>query len=229
MSQSSKVLDLRTVAGADSRRVGVLLHGFGADASDLLPLCPYLDRGQELKWLVPEAPISFADFGFPGGRAWFPGTVQELSHALTGSYFRNLAQLDPPSLAQAATLVRNTIRAHVPDGEVVALAGFSQGAMVAVESLLSGLVQPRSLFLFSGALIARDRWSALTPPVSPRLFQSHGTEDPILPIACGHALHELLKGKGLSGPMRTFAGGHAIPEDVIRAAAGILSEVVANG
>ena len=229
MAHSSKVLDLRTVPGADSDRLGVLLHGFGADAADLLPLCPYLDRGRELTWIVPEAPISFADFGFPGGRAWFPATVQELSQALTGSYFHNLAELDPPSLSGAGTLLRNTIRAHAPDGQVVALAGFSQGAMVAVESLLSGLVQAEVLFLFSGSLIARQRWQALEPPVVPSLFQSHGTEDPILPVSGGHALHGLLETKGLSGPLQTFAGGHAIPEEIIGAAGTFLSQVLAAG
>lgn len=229
MSQSSKVLDQQAIPGADSRRIGVLLHGFGADASDLLPLCPYLDPGQELTWIVPEAPVSFADFGFPGGRAWFPATAQELSQALTGTYFRNLAAMDPPSLAKAAILVRNTIRAAAPDGEVVALAGFSQGAMVAVESFLSGLVQPQALILFSGSLIAQVRWTDMSPPVFPRLFQSHGTEDPILPISGGNALHELLEEKGLSGPLRTFHGGHAIPEEVIGEAARNLSDVMADG
>ncbi|NBC28925.1 MAG: hypothetical protein GVY29_02910, partial [Spirochaetes bacterium] len=185
--------------------------------------------GRELTWIVPEAPISFADFGIPGGRAWFPATAQELSQALSGSYFRNLGELDPPSLSQAGTLLRNTIRAHAPDGRVVALAGFSQGAMVAVESLISGLLQPEVLILFSGSLIARERWQGLQPPVLPRLFQSHGTEDPILPISGGHELHELLEKKGLSGPMHTFAGGHAIPEEMIRAAGDILSQVLSVG
>lgn len=229
MATQSKKLLYRSIPGAREDRIGILLHGFGADASDLLSVCSYLDPDRRLTWILPEAPIDFADFGIPGGRAWFPATLQELTQAMTGAYFRNLAGMDPPSLQDAATLLRNTVYgiARGRDGvEVCVLAGFSQGAMVAVEALLSGLLQPRSLLVFSGSLIARERWEGLSPPVSPPFYQSHGTEDQILPLSGGTALHRLLAEKGLSGTFETFPGGHGIPGQALQGAAATVAELL---
>ncbi|MFP4483547.1 MAG: alpha/beta hydrolase [Spirochaetaceae bacterium] len=229
MATHSKKLLFRSVPGAREDRIGILLHGFGADASDLLPLCSNLDPNRRLTWILPEAPIDFADFGIPGGRAWFPATVRELTQAMTGAYFRNLAAMDPPSLRDAAVLLRNTVHAATGAAggvDVRVLAGFSQGAMVAVETLLSGLLQPRSLLVLSSALIARERWEGLVPPVVPPFYQSHGRDDQILPLSGGEALHKLLTDKGLSGTFETFRGGHGIPEEVVRGAAGVLHEVL---
>ncbi len=226
-TQSTKLL-YRSIPGARADRLGILLHGFGADASDLLPVCSYLDPDRRLTWILPEAPIDFADFGIPGGRAWFPSTFQELTRAMTGAYFRNLEEMDPPSLMEAATLLRNTVYAAAGGGdgaEVCVLAGFSQGAMVAVEVLLSGLLQPRALLVFSSSLIAREHWEGLTPPVSPPFYQSHGTDDQILPLSGGTALHRLLTDKGLPGTFETFPGGHGIPEQALQGAAATVAEL----
>lgn len=227
MARSAKTLEYRFVPASSGAldRVALLLHGFGADGSDLEPLCRQIDPAGELSWILPHAPISFADFGFPGGRAWFPSSLEELSQALFGGYFSNLQGLDPPGLGEGARLLRNTLRREAPEAELVVLAGFSQGAMVATEALLSGLLQPRLLLLFSGTLIAADRWRRQTPPVSPRLVQTHGMQDPILPISGGEGLHELLRGHGLPGELLRFAGGHAIPASALQAAAQALQEL----
>lgn len=231
MGSSVKTLEYRFVpATAGTReRVGLLLHGFGADGSDLEPLCREIDPAGELSWILPHAPISFADFGFPGGRAWFPSSLEELSQALFGGYFSNLKGLDPPGLGDGARLVRNTLRREAPEAELVALAGFSQGAMVATEALLAGLLQPQLLLLFSGSLIAAERWRRRTPPVFPRLVQTHGRQDAILPISGGEELYELLRGHGLTGEFLRFDGGHMIPPPASKAAAEALQEVVALG
>ena len=225
MASSGKLLTYRTVEGSSPKQYGILLHGFGADAEDLLPLTEVLDPDRRLTWLVPEAPVSFQDYGFPGGRAWFPGSVQELSQALFGGYFSKLGALDPPGLHNGAVLLRNTFRGVASDGELSVLAGFSQGAMVATDAVLTGVLQPAALLLFSGTVIAHERWRAAVPPVSPSLFQSHGHDDPILPYSGAEALYELLRAKGFPTRFHGFPGGHMIPPEVVAEAAEVLNKL----
>jgi phospholipase/carboxylesterase len=226
MAAQAKMLRYRRVDGESSDRFGMLLHGFGADARDLQALTAELDPGRKLTWLLPDAPVSFQDYGFPGGNAWFPGSVEELSQALFGGYFSNLSALDPPGLQTGAILVRNTFRAVAPEGELVVLAGFSQGAMIATEALLSGVLQPQASLLFSGALIAEARWRSAHPPVRPRVFQSHGRNDPILSYRSGEALRELLESKEVPVHFQPFAEGHVIPPDTVSAAAAAIWDML---
>ncbi|MFW5695174.1 MAG: alpha/beta hydrolase, partial [Alkalispirochaeta sp.] len=127
--------------------------------------------------------------------------------------------------------------------ETLILGGFSQGAMVAAEVLRQGLENPELplpavVLLFSGALTAESWWEGLnvaarsprtpdgptapdnsTAPL-PKIFQSHGAQDPILPLEEGEALRDTLLRAGFAVDWHQFAGRHEIPEGIIGAAAG---------
>ncbi|MFW5689640.1 MAG: alpha/beta hydrolase, partial [Spirochaetota bacterium] len=109
------------------------------------------------------------------------------------------------------------------------LGGFSQGSMVAVEAVLSAGVRPAGLIILSGALVARERWARLLREHEELVrglpvFQSHGLDDPILPIAGARALGALLEEHGARREFTTFAGGHAIPAQAVEHASAWLEQ-----
>ena len=72
------------------------------------------------------------------------------------------------------------------------------------------------LVLLSGTLIAKHEWLSRLPhrqglPV----FQSHGTEDPLLAFSVAQQLGEHIKNAGLSHNWVEFEGGHEIPFQVL--------------
>mgnify|MGYP006272713555 CR=1 FL=1 len=205
---------------------GVLLHGFGASGEDLAslaPLFPVRDR-----WLFPHAPEALSFGGAVYGRGWFPRDPRAMEAALTGAYFSGLGEQDPPGLSQAASEVLEVADYHALNWGEAILGGFSQGAMVAVEVALRAPEPPKALLLFSGSIIAAERWKGAAAEAAeagalPSTFvQSHGTEDAVLPYQQGRALFDLLRGAGWNGGFLSFSGGHEIPPDVVREAHRVL-------
>jgi phospholipase/carboxylesterase len=202
---------------------GILLHGFGANANDLAPLAPLFPVRKV--WLFPHAPGQIDWGGMLYGRAWFPREQREMEAAMTGAYFNSLREQDPPALSDSAREVLELAEAHNLDWEKTLLGGFSQGAMVAVEVALASPTPPKGVLLFSGSLIAEERWARLLRERGERpqrFFQSHGQSDQVLPYNEGRALFDLLEGAGWQGSFVSFRGGHEIPPDVVREAHGQL-------
>jgi len=81
------------------------------------------------------------------------------------------------------------------------------------------------LLLYSGALICESLWrkSAQESSLSLPFVQSHGRIDPILPIATGRWLHQLLIELGCTGDLLEFNGPHTIPGEAIEQTAKLLS------
>jgi phospholipase/carboxylesterase len=204
----------------------ILCHGFGANATDLSTLAEVFDPDKRHEWLFPEAPNSLAPLGFPDGRAWYPTSEADLRLAVYGGYFSGLAEKDPPGLTESGKRIRSLVEElGIPWGRIV-LGGFSQGTTVALEAALGCPEPPAGIVLFSGAPIARSRWEQELPGLSgTRFFQSHGTEDTILPLVDGRALHKLLTDAGLLGELSVFTGGHSIPEEALLGAREFISQV----
>ena len=208
--------------GASPFENGILLHGFGAGGADLAALGPLFPV--QRRWIFPHAPAEIGWGGMLYGRAWFPRDPQEIQDAMTGVYFKELRGHDPPGLSDSAEEVLELAEAHDVDWSTTLLGGFSQGAMVAVEAALRAPMPPKGVVLFSGALIAEDRWNRAAEELRSgkrgpeRFFQSHGKSDQVLPFDEGHALFELLERAGWQGSFVAFRGGHEIPSEVAREA-----------
>ena len=100
------------------------------------------------------------------------------------------------------------------DPRRVAIAGFSDGASYALSlGLTNG-----DLF---GAVVAFSP-GFMTPAGQrglPRVFVSHGTSDPVLPIAAtSRRLVPELRGAGYEVRYREFGGGHTVPPGIAREA-----------
>ncbi|NBB91498.1 MAG: hypothetical protein GVY23_09915 [Spirochaetes bacterium] len=208
------MLDYQTRSGG--AETVVILHGFGADSSDLYPLAAEMDAAGRYYWCFPRAPYRIRYGGAALGSAWFPRNEGEIAAALEGSYFDRLEGMDPEGLRQAGAAVLELIDYLGVDFEAVVLGGFSQGAMVAMEAVVQAGRRPADLLLFSGAVIAAERWRAALSRLPPFEFlQSHGTADPILPFDGARQLLAVLEDAGGEGEFLQFDGGHGIPSEII--------------
>lgn len=199
----------------------VLLHGFGSHEGDLAGLLPYLPASDTLRCYFPRAPI---DVPMTGGYAWFPSAAEELQKALMGQYFFNLKELDPEAMQSNARLVADTINKNRSDtNRPLILGGFSQGAILSMEIFLNGYLSVDGLLLWSGSLLAEERWKSLTAPSKVPCFISHGRQDPVLPFEGATALESLLKEKGLSVENLYFDGAHEINMPIIEASQRVIT------
>lgn len=206
-------LDVIEVPGDPHKGTILLLHGYGADALDLLPLNE-IYKGPT--WIFPQAPleISFAP-GF-SGRAWFPVDLELLTLATREGRLEEISKAFPSELDQASSLVEDLlIRLNISRSKVI-LGGFSQGAILAVETALRSPFRCGGLLIFSGTLINEQSWKRLAHlQASTPFFQSHGSHDSLLPIIKAKELTDLLIEGGLKGTLHAFPGGHEIPHSIL--------------
>lgn len=199
----------------------VLCHGYGAPGTDLVGLareCFSLDNSLvgRVRFVFPEAPHS-TDFG---GRQWWPIDMMALQQAMAKGDPRLLARELPEGLPAArkqltATLSALSTSTKLPMSRIV-VGGFSQGAMLATDTVLRLEEAPAALAIFSGALVGEDEWTKLMPRRSGlTIVQSHGRHDPILPFQGAVLLRDLWKSAGADVSFVEFAGGHGIDGDVL--------------
>ena len=151
--------------GSSPELAVVLCHGYGAPATDLVPLAPELvqlrpELGPRVRFVFPAAPLSLAALGMPGARAWFP-LPQEVMMGQERDWERFAASV-PEGLAQARRAVTGLLSAlsaatKLPYERIV-LGGFSQGAMVTTDVALRLEEAPAGLCILSGSIISQDEW-----------------------------------------------------------------------
>jgi phospholipase/carboxylesterase len=191
------------------------LHGWGANAMDLLGLAPYLAGGQFLV-LCPEGPVE-VPLGSMVGYGWFPLTMG--------------APPDPAAFAAGVDAVRNFLaaaqRRYPVDPNKLAVLGFSQGGVIAYALALAeperfaGLVALSSWFPAQVAqtLPARNRERL------PTLVQ-HGTRDDLIDISRGRESVENLRRLQVPVTFREFDMGHEINADSLTQVAEWLQEKI---
>lgn len=186
----------------------VLLHGFGAAGDDLVSLARAL-RQPRTRYVVPagllEAP------GGAGGRAWWMLGKRKPSY---DEHEELLVPSDALIAArQAVQGVLSTIRERYAP-EALFIAGFSQGAMLALDVAAHKASGIDRVAVLSGAL-PQHTSAALGKPASkrPLVFVSHGREDRVLRFAGAEHLVHRLEASGHTVTFQPFAGGHEIPEE----------------
>lgn len=190
----------------------VLLHGWRAHGDDLVSLARELAQ-RRTRFLVPAAPLLESN----GGRAWWRlDTSDRPAHVskdeLPADYHPN-AQLAAARAALQA-LLRDAQRRYAPDS--IAVVGFSQGAMLALDLGLADDPPIDRVAVLSGVLVA-DSLPALHAKHGkpPAVFVSHGRSDPMLPFAEGARIESVLTPYGFPVTFFPFEGGHEIPPAVV--------------
>ena len=215
----------------------VLCHGYGAPGSDLAGLFEDIlselpEDASKPAFLFPEAPIDLEDEGMYGARAWWRLNMAQLMQMSATNSFDKMRDAIPDGIDEAREKICSCINACLEQQKwpnlPIVLGGFSQGAMLAVDTALRGTVSPVvGLVVYSGALVCESLWrnAALAKPLTVPLVQSHGTVDQVLPIATGRWLHKLLTDAGCTGPLVEFNGPHTISGDALEQTAKLLQSI----
>jgi phospholipase/carboxylesterase len=200
----------------------VLCHGIGADGRDLLGLATdWSHRLPDAAFAAPHAPFPYEHAPF--GRQWF------------GLSERNLPSIEA-GIRTAWPILDRFIDAELArlalPADAYALAGFSQGAMVALFVGLRREVPPRAILSFSGALIAPGALAEERCNAAPVML-IHGSDDDVVPVQLTRHAEAVLHAEGVPVRMRLTQGlGHAIDEAGIAAGGAFLQtafETVSSG
>jgi thioredoxin 1 len=186
------------VEGSASKRVLLLMHGFGADERDLGGLLPYLDPEGNFATVLPRGPLAA-----PPGFSWFDIQAADPDTAI--AQFREAVDLVDDLLDSACA------ERGMPREEAV-VAGFSQGGGLALALALRRSDRPHP----AGVL-------AMSPFVSFDMFDvdwdaahdiavllQHGTDDPMIPVQRSRDAAEELVAQGVPTVYSEFPMAHQV-------------------
>jgi phospholipase/carboxylesterase len=205
----------------------VLLHGFGAPGTDLVPLGRLLGAPAGTRFVFPEAPLSLSPLGYGEGRAWW---MIDLDRPLPRDRSGEQPERLPQVRAQIGALLDELPALLGPAAERPVLGGFSQGAMLACDVALHRARRPAGLVLLSGTLLCEDVWRARAGELGGlAVLQSHGRHDELLDFAAAERLRDLLCEGGAELTWIEFSGGHEIPQRVLAELSAFLHRTTGQG
>ena len=191
-----------------ARAALLLLHGLDMAPPRLAPLVASLKLPA---WSVlPCGPVERAQ----GLRAWWP--VDDAARAARiAAGPADLHDSFPPGRERARDAVRAAARAlrERAPGLPLVVAGFSQGAMLALDCVFQEPpLAVEALALWSASRLAFAEWlPALHRLRGVRVELLHGRADPNFALAAGRSLHDALLAEGADARWSSFEGGHEIP------------------
>lgn len=188
----------------------VILHGWGADASDLADLAyPVSLRFPGAAFFVPDAPDVCSMN--PMGRQWFD--LGDLENGPPAA-----AAVILPCLADACAALDLGM-------DAVALTGFSQGGMMSLHCGLGTAPAPAAIVSFSGALLQPA--AIIDNPAPPAVMLVHGTDDQVVPFSSMDHARDLLVTHGITAETVARPGlGHGIDPDALSAAIDFLARTL---
>lgn len=183
------MLDAVDLKAKTHRATIIWLHGLGADGHDFAPIAKELNLPESMgvRFILPHAPRRPVTIN--GGmvmRAWYDIANTDIGRT------PDLAGITD-SLAEVDHFIQAERNAGIPAHRIL-VAGFSQGGVLAIESIsqfqdaIGGAIALSGYLARSGGLpVARG---------SQRIFLAHGTQDPIVPFALGLGAKTELESKG---------------------------------
>jgi len=167
---------LEPPGGQPAKRLVVFLHGYGADGNDLIEIGrawqPFLPQAA---FVAPNAPHACGQA--PMGREWFPLTFRNPTERWDG------VNMAAPGLD--AFLDAELARHQLPPS-ALALVGFSQGTMMALQVGLRRAVAPAAIVGYSGMLVLEGDKDVqgYAPQVRsrPPVLLIHGDADDLIPV-----------------------------------------------
>jgi phospholipase/carboxylesterase len=189
----------------------VWMHGLGADGNDFADIVPELGLAPlKVRFVFPNAPVMpvTVNGGMPM-RAWYDISDPDLGR-----------DPDIAGIRKSASLVAELVRAQELSGIAsgrIALAGFSQGGVLALElgpryeKPLAGILA-LSTYSPTAHLLGKEA-SAANQKLP--ILMAHGTVDPVVPPALAQKAREELEANGRSVDFRTYPMPHAVhPQEI---------------
>lgn len=177
----------------------IFLHGVGSNGASLAPLGEaWADVLPDVAFAAPDGPFPFDQGG--SGRQWF---------SVTGVTPANRAERIVEARPALDAVLARLIADHGLTDRLdrVALVGFSQGAIMALDVVVSGRLPVGAVVGFAGRLASPKPYHASITPV----FLAHGDRDPVIPQSEGQDAAAALRGAGV--PVEWFPvadSGHEI-------------------
>jgi phospholipase/carboxylesterase len=199
----------------------IWLHGLGADGNDFVPLIPQLPLHINCRFIFPHAPSRLITCNQTVMRGWY----DILS-------FDNINRhADIAGVVASRIALHRLIQQENARGirtENIILAGFSQGgAMVYMTGLtyperFAGLVA-LSTYIPADSLLQKEYHSANahTP-----IFISHGTHDPIVPVALAQTARQTITALGNPHVYFEYPMQHSVCAEEISALATWLNSLI---
>lgn len=206
----------RTVeSGTDDelRPLLILLHGVGSNELSMSGLAPAFDP--RCLVISVRSPIQFAPFSF----GWFHVTFTAHGPVIDG------AEGEAAWTTLAAFIDEAVAGLGVDPGRVF-LAGFSQGGIVALATLLTSPERVAGAICMSGRL-PPEVCARIAAPERLRgkhVLIVHGTHDTTLDVEYGRRASESLRRLPLSLTYREFDVGHAVSEEMLAAVSAWLTD-----
>ena len=182
----------------------IMLHGVGSSGADLAPIGQHIAQNVGAQSESPDAPHRFDQGG--AGRQWF---------SISGVTEANRPARVAEARASFDATLTEIITAHGLQNQLhnVALIGFSQGSIMALDAVASGRWPVGAVVAFSLRLASP---APLTPALQTPALLIHGTTDPVMPIAEATNAKAVLTAAGVQTTLHLLPGvGHTItPEGV---------------
>ena len=186
------------------KKLLILLHGYGANGMDLMPIGDYIKKTVtkfELDYSAPDA-FEICDAN-PYGFQWF-----KLSPDRDYSYNTEVKKVSAKVLSDI--IMQETQNHHIKISDVI-LCGFSQGGMVALSTSLTTKDKPLATICLSGLLV-----DDINPigEMQPNILVMHGEEDDVLPIDFYNKTKQQLDHHGIEYQAKSYPNlGHSISQD----------------
>ena len=203
-------------ASGTARSLVVLLHGYGSDGRDLIALGQFWrDSFPDTMFVAPNAPEVCG--GNPFGYQWFPLDLEN---------DRTLSRLVGAETAQpviARFLEDLWAQTGLGPADTI-LAGFSQGAMMALYTGLRLETELKGILSFSGLIISPEKLGSELRSKPPVLL-IHGEMDDVVPVIGSEVAQPMLIDHGLDAKLHISQGtGHSIAQDGLDAATAFLKK-----
>ena len=219
-----QIAGLRTTAigTPDAPLLLVLMHGYAMRPSDLSPFAHSL--GVPAFFLFPQGPLTSPI----GGHAWWSVDLDARAATLSLGP-RDLANENPLGLTEARQQLGRFLDAVTAEfhPQRLVVGGFSQGGMLALDTVLRGSKPVDGLVLLSASRLATPDWE----PHRARLqqlpvFVSHGAADQDLAFRAGERLRDFVLESAARVTWVPFETGHEIPLVVWRGLRKFLSALL---
>ncbi len=201
-------LETIVVEPAEQANAAVIwMHGLGADGHDFEPVVPEFDLPPSLRarFIFPHAPHR-------------PITVNG-GHVMRGWYdiveFNSLRQEDAAGVRASARAIEALIAQQVASGipaQRIVLAGFSQGAAIALHTALCYPQPLAGIIALSGYLPLMASFTAAAHGANARtpVFLAHGTDDNVVPLHLGERTRVALERDNYVVTWRTYPMPHSV-------------------